>query len=764
MKKNRNIISRKDAIRRISGLAIGLPLISTSFGKTLGSSFFLKDTDSLDKYPPLFPFQISHESPDNVTNFNHLLDKPAGKRGFIRVKNGRFINNAGIIRLNGTNLTGPANFPSHYDAKRLARRLARFGINCVRLHYMDADYGNFLQEQEQGLIAKDANTQRNIDVEQLDRLDYLISVFKESGIYVDMNLHVARWWDERDGFFHQDQRPSFDKGLDNFEPRMIELQKEYARKLLTHVNPYTSLPYTDEPSVAVIELNNENSLFAQYLRGNIDKLPDPYASEFRKQWNAWLKNKYKNSEKLIEVWHANLPKQENKNGKNEAKLNNILNNANRIEDYSIPTIKKGSEVPTVVKQDFYQFLIDTEDRYWTGMYRFLKDDLKVKSLVSGTQVIYRTSPFVQAKLDYIDSHTYWCHPGPVSPDWRIVNKPMVNSMSQITLLASSRIIGKPFTVSEYNHPFPNQFGAEGQPMLRAYGRFQGWDGVFEYTYNDRTSFDPSFNNYFFSMIERTDVLAHFPACSAIFLRGDVQEGKSAITGSIDYNKYFDHLIETDKIRGDIETAGFDMKLSLIHKTAVDLSGQTAIKEEDISKINQEVKGKNILVSDTGELVWNIEDPQAGYFTVNTLNCKLFSGFPKGRKIKLGNISLSIGNTRLGWATISIVSKKGNRFGANGKPDNILLTATGIIKNNGMTIIEEPNEKIKLSDWGKSPVYAEGIPATISLPIKPNRIKCFSLDIGGNRMGEIPIDKRDRKYTEIIIKPDYKTVWYEILIN
>jgi hypothetical protein len=756
MKTTRNLMSRKDALRRMSGLALGLPLISTSLGNTISPSFFLKGIGPLDKFPPLFPFQISHDSPDNVTNFKHLLDKPAGKRGFIRVKNGRFINDAGIIRLNGTNLTGPANFPSKKDAEQIGDRLARFGINCVRLHYMDSDYGNFLQEKEPGIIENNSDTQRNLDPKQLDRLDYLISVFKKKGIYVDMNLHVARWWDDRDGFPHQDQRPTFDKGLDNFEPRMIELQKEYARKLLTHVNPYTSLPYTDEPAIAVIELNNENSLFNQYFKGSIDKLPDPYAFEFRKQWNMWLKNKYKTTKDVREAW---LP-EANKNEQVKDEIEILLCNNNQIENYTIPTVKASSSVYSEVLKDFFQFLTDTEYNYCRGMFEFLKNDLKVKSLVSGTQIGYYGTPFNQSALDYIDIHAYWCHPSPVNPNWEIVNKPMVNSLSMIQFLASQRVIGKPYTVSEYNHPFPNQYGTEAQPLLRAYGRFQGWDGVFEYTYNDRTNYDPTFNNYFFSIIERTDVLAHFPACSAIFLRGDVKEGESNVVGPLDYKKYFDHLIKNKSVRAGIETSGLDIKNTLIHKTAVDLSGKLGIKMEDTEDLSK----KNILVSDTDELTWNIEDPKAGYFTVNTPNTKLFTGFPKNREISFGDITLSIGKTRLGWVTISLVSQKGNGFGKKGKPDNILLTATGIIKNNGMTIIQEPNEKIKLSDWGKSPVYAEGIPATISLPVKSNRVTCFSLDTRGNRMEKIPIGKVNKDYTKITIKPQYKTVWYEILIK
>ena len=246
-----------------------------------------------EELPPLFPFVISYDAPDKRHEHGPFARRPGGQaRPSSAPRRGRFATDAGPVRLHATNLTGPANFPSHADADQLAARLARFGINCVRLHYMDAPYGNFREEKVQGIIADDPTTQRNLDPRQLDRLDYMIAAFKKRGIYVNINLHVARTWDERDGFTDADRRPWADKGLDNFEPRMIELQKEYARKLLAHVNPYTGTAYTSDPCVAMVELNNENALFRGYLSGAMDRLPGPYAAEFRRQWNEWLKNKY----------------------------------------------------------------------------------------------------------------------------------------------------------------------------------------------------------------------------------------------------------------------------------------------------------------------------------------------------------------------------------------------------------------------------------------------------------------------------------------
>ena len=124
----------------------------------------------------------------------------------------------------------------------------------------------------------DSPNHLTIDPKRLERLDYLVAKFKQHGIYVDVNLHVSRWFDQAEGFVARQQRPNYDKGLDNFEPRMIELQKKYARDLLTHVNPYTNNSYAAEPAVAFVEINNENALFSQWSWGQLDDLPEPYAT------------------------------------------------------------------------------------------------------------------------------------------------------------------------------------------------------------------------------------------------------------------------------------------------------------------------------------------------------------------------------------------------------------------------------------------------------------------------------------------------------
>ena len=101
----------------------------------------------------LFPFVISYDMARGATDLSQLLDAPAGKHGFTRIEDGHFVNDAGRIRFNGVNIVGWANFPSHEGAERMARRLAHFGFNCVRLHYFDLVDYRFRLIHEKGLLS-----------------------------------------------------------------------------------------------------------------------------------------------------------------------------------------------------------------------------------------------------------------------------------------------------------------------------------------------------------------------------------------------------------------------------------------------------------------------------------------------------------------------------------------------------------------------------------------------------------------------------------
>jgi hypothetical protein len=214
---------------------------------------------------------------------------------FVEEKTGR------RVRFFATNLAGRAAFPSREDADRIAARMAKLGINLVRLHHLQNSW-----ERPGGTIWK-GKPFLEVDPGQVDKLDALVAVLKRHGIYTNLNLTTTREYLPELGFPESVRKIPFThhKRVDKFDRRMIELQKEYARALLDHVNPHTGIAYRDEPALAFVEINNENSLVGwphESPGEGLDALPEPFHAELVALWNTWLSGKYGDDAALRAAW------------------------------------------------------------------------------------------------------------------------------------------------------------------------------------------------------------------------------------------------------------------------------------------------------------------------------------------------------------------------------------------------------------------------------------------------------------------------------
>jgi len=264
---------------------------------------------------PRFPFLTPwDDAKANFVDVSGLNDGPAGSHGFIVVKDGHFIegDTGRRIRFFGTNLSFEGLYPSHEEAEQVAAHFAKYGINAVRLHHQD---NTFKWVKPEGrLWDPKFPDHRHINPEQLDKMDYLAAQLEKHGIYIDMCLHVSRTFTSADGFPEavsklppaSDPWALFDKRVDEFDPQMIAVDKEYFHDLLSHVNPYTGKSYATDPGLLNVEINNENSLMGLYGEtpgADLTGWPDPYGKELADLWNSWLVKKYGTTEKLLAAWN-----------------------------------------------------------------------------------------------------------------------------------------------------------------------------------------------------------------------------------------------------------------------------------------------------------------------------------------------------------------------------------------------------------------------------------------------------------------------------
>ncbi len=694
------------------------------------------------------PFEMKWENSQNSKlNLSFFLDKPAGKDGFITIKDSHFVKPSGErFRIWGVNLVFGACFPSKEDAPKVAAYLARFGINAVRFHHFDS-------WQRASIFDVEGNTTRVFSKEQLDKLDYFIYELKKAGIYTNFNLNTFR------SFKEGDEVPEWEylgiaKGVTFFNEHIIELQKEFAENLLTHINPYTGNAYFDEPAVVQVEIVNENSLVEAWLSdrllggkttpggGSWQDIPPYYGKELTQKYNVWLK-KNLNHDEL-----ASIAKESG--------------------------VKMGEEIPRLTSKEFKEasklrfhseakFLLQIEGDFYSEMYRYLKNELGVKSIIAansdhshwswdGYALVSKTS----AVADVVDGHAYWHYYGN-SIDQRTGkelygrkdNIPMVTmpEVSNLAKLARSAVEGKPFTVSEINNGSYNDWYSEGVPLTAAYASLQDWDGVYYFALaHVGPEVWDTFNPGGLDLVVDPIRMSNMAASGLMLMRGDLKPSVSTVIRGYSETE----VIEGIRGRNDdipFYTPGFSALIPLIQKTRI---ASFENQHSDFPKISNKTR----LEAETGEILWN-KDKNNSYVEVASPKSEALIGFIPNETSKLKHMKLDVKND---FASVTLTSLDNQPLAS---AEKILLVTTARAGLSGMKWTEG---QTKLIDPGNRPTTIEVVSGEITLSGLQDATSVIvePLDGSGNPLKATSKPVRNGKVvlnigTEI-------TVWYYLTVN
>ena len=417
----------------------------------------------------------------------------------------------------------------------------------------------------------------------------------------------------------------------------------------------------------------------------------------------------------------------------------------------------GAGASPAMQVDFRRFLIDTERAYVQGMVRYIKDTLRVKAHVADTQASYGGVAGVhrEASLsDFVDIHAYWQHPHfPGKPwdrsNWRIRNTPMVADAAGGTLarLALHRVPGKPFTVSEYDHPAPSHYSAEMFPMLAAFAGWQDWDGLYQFCYGGSSNnWQPDRITSYFGLAPHPGKMLFLPAAVVMFRAYAVAPAAEVATLRVPQDKIAGLLASGQAdVRGMWQRAGFEPFSAVHRRTAVRFTtgGEVAVSEKtgDIEPA-------------PGPICWDGSDPQRASFAVNAPAVRAAVGFIAGRSLDLGDVRIAAAPSGSRWASIALAALDAKPIAESKR---LLLVAAGRVENTGMGWNEDHTTVGR--QWGKVPVIAEGIAATVELPGRTLRVS--SLHGTGKRKADVPVTTAEAGRVAIEIGPQHQTLWYLI---
>jgi hypothetical protein len=403
-----------------------------------------------------------------------------------------------------------------------------------------------------------------------------------------------------------------------------------------------------------------------------------------------------------------------------------------------------------LRQDAVRFVQDTEMAYWQGMRDFLHRELGVRMSVTGTAVGFTTPYIAAATGDFVDSHAYWQHPRfpgrPWDPEnWIVSNDVMVNSPDRSTIapLAARRVFGLPYIVTEYNHPSPHHYEAEGFPLISTYGAAQGWDGVFSFAYCHSTEWEKDYFDNFFDTKANPVKLAVMPACSAQFRSGAVGPFSGVSSSSLGLERQLELLLARSVGAVNAYAGGVDPRAWQRDLVGVALQGQVPPGPGGAS----------------GVVKWEMDAQGRGAVTWHGRGCAGLIGFCAGKTVEAGGLGLTPGQTLLeGFSVVMVHCVGGQELGSDGR---CLLTAVTRCYNRNMGWNAERNSVGR--QWGIGPTLCEGVP--VVLRVAGRAVKVYALNPDGTRREELmPGEPAKAGAAEFQLGPRYRTLWYELVLG
>jgi hypothetical protein len=453
-----------------------------------------------------WPFQPTYPlGEEPVLDFS-FLNEPVGAHGFVDMVDGELVFTDGTpVRFWGTNASywgGQLIYMEKLDADRFAAHLARLGVNCVRIHVL---------HNTNSLMDKTRNDTQHMDPLKLDRLDYLIAALGKRNIYVNIDLMYHRTFLAGDGMppelirpARRDPRVKYRADWANgaaahWHPRAIELNLAFYKQFLTRVNPYTKKSLAQSPQMAMVTIQNEQSIFwgtTNMRKGRTAEILDEIHT-------AWLKKKYGTHAKLAAAWQVEgqpspLTPDEN--------LDDGLVKVGQVVMRRTRTAEKRA-------MDQKLFLYDMESGFYQRWIDAMRGwGVKCPIITSNWHGGNTTTRLVlQASTlgGVVDRHTYFTRP-----------ESMIKAVGKgVPMTGFDQQAGRAFCISEWNHGTRGGFGAETIPLMATVAAIQGWDSLFHFNATGPT-FETSLGGL--RTVPQHSVM--YPIASMIWRRGDVATG------------------------------------------------------------------------------------------------------------------------------------------------------------------------------------------------------------------------------------------------
>ena len=677
-----------------------------------------------------FGFNPAEDFSESVIDASGWLDAPAGKHGFLQMDEDAFVfEDWTHVKFWGVNICSERPYSGKEVVDPWVQQLAKYGVNGVRFHkFTSHAYGG--------------NLSTIPDEEKYRKFDYFNAELQKKGIYYGWSHiygHRVKPGD-RDRLLNYEEIAGLEypwshlngttSSLVNFAPDLQDLSIELTVNMLNRVNSQTGVRYAEDPALAFIELQNEDDIFWGAIGRSLEQAPT-YRNLLCQQFSDWLKNKYGTDRELVESWgRENLP-----DGQSIEKGNVAPTPDHHLFTREYRSAREEGRSMEMSVLDKMRFLYEKQVEFYS---RFT-DSIRAtgyRGLIVGScwQAGAGPAHYYNLHADYlagfIDRHNYFgggsghrLQPGRVRSQ-AMVSRPGSGLLST----GMQQVVDRPFSLSEWMSLIPNEWVAEGVPIIALYGMgLQGWDASFHFA-SDFPEFTKTIHTPGVYNVTSPTQLTLYPAISRMVYRGDIKEGEvissryihipSLAEGKLPFYEKVEQGYDDKFITGDIPSEAL-----AAGRVVVEFSDQ--FRNTPVPALSDlwDREGK-VINSNTGQLTWDYSE--RGFITASSPAFQAVVGFAGGMTHELGDISVELKSP---FAVVLVSALEKDR--TLGDSDHILVTTVARARNTGMRYSEDGRELLEV---GGPPILLEPVRLKLKLKRGGNPVVRV-LDHAGRRTGE-----------------------------
>lgn len=482
----------------------------------------LTATDAPDEGSWAFRPSRDEFAAEALLDLRGLNERVAGEHGFVRRSadgNDFVLGDGRPARFWAVNDSA---FENGLDLARHARFLAKRGINMVRFHCNITPNGD-------DLLA--------IDLAERARIWKGIAAMKKEGIYVTFSPYWAGASHTKPAMGYLDDGGNHNWGLLFFDPKLQAAYKSWMKQTLAEKNPNTGIALAQDPALAVIEIQNEDSLLfwtAQGIKGAARK-------ELRRQFGAFAAKKYGSLENAREGWKDASPSADQDAPDDFANAEAALYLTWQLTQHG------GNAGQQQRCADQMQFLTETMRHFNQMIGDYLKNDLGCRQLVNAgnwrtannvTMLDSERWSYTANEVMAVNRYYDGVHEGP-NNGWAICDGDRFTDDSVLLRprelpLTLKQVAGFPMMITESSWVPPLSHQSEGPFLVAAYQSLTGVDAYFWFATGEEDWRQPGSANGFMPseakwVCATPMLMGQWPAAALMCRLGYIRQGAPVVS-------------------------------------------------------------------------------------------------------------------------------------------------------------------------------------------------------------------------------------------